>query len=108
MPCNVFVDGKRRIAGLTLPQTPILEGDRLHPSISAASIIAKVSRDRIMEELGAIRPRYGFERHRGYGTPTHMTVLKQLGPLAVHRHSFAPVAATEHRQSMIFPWPSER
>jgi ribonuclease HII len=51
MPCNVFVDGKRRIAGLTLPQTPILEGDRLHPSISAASIIAKVSRDRIMEEL---------------------------------------------------------
>jgi ribonuclease HII len=66
MPCHVFVDGKRRITGLTLPQTPILEGDRLHPSISAASIIAKVSRDRIMEELGAIHPRYGFERHKRY------------------------------------------
>lgn len=67
----VLVDGKRRITGLRLAQTPIVEGDRLHPSISAASIVAKVTRDRIMEGLGAAYPAYGFERHKGYGTAQH-------------------------------------
>ena len=98
-----LVDGKRRITGLRLPQTPIVEGDRLHPSISAASIIAKVTRDRLMEELGAVYPGYGFEHHKGYGTLAHLTALAQLGPLAIHRHSYLPVIAAEHRQPDFFP-----
>ena len=74
---HVLVDGKRRIMGLKLPQTPMVEGDRRHPSIAAASIIAKVTRDHIMEELGALHSAYGFERHKGYGTPAHLTALTQ-------------------------------
>jgi ribonuclease HII len=102
-PVHVLVDGKRRITGLKLPQTPIIEGDRLHPSISAASIIAKVTCDRLMEELGAAHPGYGFERHKGYGTPEHLTALTQLGPLPIHRRSYLPVIAAEHRQPDFFP-----
>jgi ribonuclease HII len=101
-PTHVLVDGKRRITGLRLPQTPIVEGDRLHPAISAASIIAKVTRDRIMEELGEVYPGYGFERHKGYGTLLHLTALAQLGPLLVHRHSYLPVITAEHRQPDFF------
>jgi len=103
MPAHVLVDGKRRITGLKLPQTPMVEGDRRHPSIAASSIIAKVTRDRLMEELGAAYPGYGFERHKGYGTLVHLTALAQLGPLAIHRHSYLPVIAAEHRQSDFFP-----
>ena len=101
-PAHVLVDGKRRIMGLKLPQTPIIEGDRLHPSISAASIIAKVTCDRLMEELGALYPGYGFERHKGYGTPEHLTALTQWGPLAVHRRSYLPVITAEGRQREFF------
>jgi len=103
MPAHVLVDGKRRITGLKLPQTPMVEGDRRHPSIAAASIIAKVTRDRLMEALGAAYPGYGFERHKGYGTPAHLTALAQLGPLAIHRHSYLPIIAAEHRQPDFFP-----
>jgi ribonuclease HII len=106
-PAHVLVDGKRRITGLKLPQTPIVEGDRLYPSISAASIIAKVTRDRLMEELGAVYPGYGFERHKGYGTLVHLTALAQLGPLPVHRHSYLPVIASERRQPDFFPLQSK-
>jgi Ribonuclease HII len=97
-----FFDGKRGIAGLKLPQTPVVEGDRLLPSIAAASIIAKVTRDRIMEELGSVYPGYGFEQHKGYGTLRHLTALAQWGPWAVHRHSFMPVVAAERRQLDFF------
>ena len=107
-PAHVLVDGKRRIMGLKLPQTPIVEGDRLHPSISAASIIAKVTRDRLMEELGAVYPGYGFERHKGYGTLVHLTALAQLGPLPVHRHSYLPVITAEHRQPDFFAMARQR
>jgi ribonuclease HII len=102
-PAHVLVDGKRRITGVRVPQTPVIEGDRLLPSIAAASIVAKVTRDRMMEELGSVYPGYGFEQHKGYGTSRHLTALAQLGPLAVHRHSFMPVVAAEHRQPELFP-----
>ena len=105
-PAHVLVDGKRRIAGMKLPQTPVVEGDRLLPSIAAASIIAKVTRDRMMERLADLHPGYGFEQHKGYGTLRHQTALAQSGPLAIHRHSFMPVVAAERRQREFFP-PSE-
>lgn len=89
-PAQVLVDGRRGIKGLKLPQTPVVEGDRLLPSIAAALIIAKVTRDRMMEKLGEVHPGYGFEQHKGYGTLGHLTALAQLGPLVVHRHSFMP------------------
>jgi ribonuclease HII len=60
-PAHVLVDGKRRITGMKVPQTPVVEGDRLLPSIAAASIIAKVTRDRMMERLADLHPGYGFE-----------------------------------------------
>jgi ribonuclease HII len=101
-PAHVLVDGKRRITGVRLPQTPVVEGDRLVPSIAAASIVAKVTRDRLMEALGSVYPGYGFEQHKGYGTLRHLTALTQLGPLAVHRRSFMPVLAAEQRQPDLF------
>ena len=101
-PAQVLVDGRRRIKGLKLPQTPVVKGDRLRPSIAAASIIAKVTRDRMMEKLGEVHPGYGFEQHKGYGTLRHLTALAQLGPLVVHRHSFMPVITAERRQPDLF------
>jgi len=70
----------------------IIKGDLSEPVISAASIIAKVTRDRQMKELDALYPQYGFAKHKGYGTKMHMQALKEFGPLVgVHRYSFAPV-----------------
>jgi ribonuclease HII len=94
-PAQVLVDGRRRIAGRKLPQTPVVEGDRLLPSIAAASIIAKVTRDRMMEKLGEVHPDYGFEQYKGYGTLRGLLALAQLGPLVVHRHSFMPVITAD-------------
>jgi ribonuclease HII len=69
------------------------------PAISAASILAKVTRDRLLDELHALHPGYGFDRHKGYGTAQHMLALQTLGPLDVHRRSFAPVARALQRQA---------
>jgi len=70
----------------------IIKGDLTEPAISAASIIAKVTRDRQMRELDALYPQYGFAKHKGYGTKTHMEALTEYGPIAgIHRYSFAPV-----------------
>jgi ribonuclease HII len=81
---------------VTLPQCPIPQrgitrGDRLCLSIACASIIAKVTRDRLMEEFDRVYPGYGFAQHKGYGTGDHMSSLRQLGPSAIHRLYFAPV-----------------
>jgi ribonuclease HII len=73
------------------PQTALVGGDGLSLSIAAASVFAKVFRDRRMLELDAIYPQYGFAKHKGYGTALHLTRLQQYGPSAVHRRSFAPV-----------------
>ena len=66
-------------------------GDALVLSIAAASIVAKVTRDRLMRRIGAMHPGYGFERHMGYGVPEHVAALRALGPTIHHRRSFAPV-----------------
>ncbi len=76
---------------VSLPQKAIIHGDVLCRSIAAASIVAKVTRDRMMVEMDAAYPMYGFGRHKGYGTKEHLDNLKLYGPCAIHRRSFAPV-----------------
>ena len=75
----------------SLPQKPIIHGDALSASIAAASILAKVERDRIMCEWDAVFPAYGLASHKGYSTPKHLAALRALGPTPLHRQSFAPV-----------------
>jgi ribonuclease HII len=90
-PAKVLVDGNR-LPVLDVVAEAIVSGDALVPSISAASILAKVTRDRMLQELHAQHPDYGFDRHKGYGTAQHLAALRELGPLPEHRRSFAPVA----------------
>jgi ribonuclease HII len=90
-PAHVLVDG-RNIPGLKLPQTRIVGGDRKSFCIAAASIIAKVTRDRLMLEFDRLYPGYGFAEHKGYCTPGHMRMVEERGPSPIHRRSFSPVA----------------
>jgi ribonuclease HII len=90
-PGLVFVDGCDRIAS-ACECRPVIGGDGLVASIAAASIVAKVTRDRLMAQLGLAHPGYGFERHMGYCVPEHIEALGRLGPTIHHRRSFAPVA----------------
>ena len=91
-PSLVFVDGSDRIeAGCDCEA--VISGDALVLSIAAASIVAKVVRDRLMMQVGAAHPGYGFERHMGYSVPEHFRALTPLGPTVHHRRGFAPVAA---------------
>jgi ribonuclease HII len=90
-PDHVLVDA-RRIPGIEAPQTPLVGGDGRDASIAAASVVAKVHRDRIMERLDGAYPGYGFARHMGYATRQHLQALRRLGATPVHRRSFAPVA----------------
>ncbi len=80
-----------QLPSLSIPQKSIPGGDRSILSIACASIVAKVTRDRLMLELGRYFPGYGFARHKGYGTPEHLARLRTLGPCPVHRRSFRPV-----------------
>ncbi len=89
-PDVALVDG-REVEGLPVPHRGVVKGDGLSLSIAAASIIAKVERDRLMREYAMEFPQYGFEKHKGYGTKRHLEGLKQYGPCAIHRKSFAPV-----------------
>jgi ribonuclease HII len=90
-PSLVFVDGCDRIASACECRA-VIGGDGLVSSIAAASIVAKVTRDRLMAQLGLAHPGYGFERHMGYSVPEHIAALARLGPTVHHRRSFAPVA----------------
>jgi ribonuclease HII len=90
-PGLVFVDGCDRIA-TACECRAVIGGDGLVASIAAASIVAKVTRDRLMARLGVAHPGYGFERHMGYSVPEHIAALGRLGPTIHHRRSFAPVA----------------
>lgn len=86
-----LIDGPHPAAGLTLRQQPIIDGDAYSLVIAAASIIAKVTRDRYMAQLDKIYPGYNFAGHKGYGTPKHLQALRELGPCKEHRTTFAPV-----------------
>ncbi len=94
---HVLVDGLP-VRSLPCPSTAIVKGDRRSLLIAAASVLAKVCRDRRMLEIDQRFPEYGFARHKGYGTVQHMQALLRLGPCPEHRHSFRPVA--EARQIM--------
>ena len=96
-PEHVLVDG-RLIPELKLPQTKIVGGDRKSFCIAAASIIAKVTRDRMMVEYDAQYPDYGFAQHKGYCTADHFAALERLGPTPIHRRSFAPVWEAAQRR----------
>lgn len=93
-PEHALVDGLR-VKSLAWPHTAIVSGDALSYSIAAASILAKVSRDRCMVELDRVYPGYGFAAHKGYGTARHLAALKTLGACPVHRRSFAPLRPQE-------------
>lgn len=88
---HILVDGNKLPTGLPCAAQALVGGDALEPCIGAASILAKVARDRYMSELDARRPGYGFARHKGYPTPEHLAALERLGPCPEHRRSFAPV-----------------
>ncbi len=94
-PAYVLTDGYA-IEGLGLPNVGVWKGDQVVVSISAASIIAKVTRDRIMREMDLLYPSYGFAKHKGYITTAHSSSLIQLGPCAEHRTSFSNIAALMH------------
>jgi ribonuclease HII len=90
LPHRVVVDGNR-VPQLRLPVEALIRGDALMPAISAASILAKVERDRLCQALHAAHPAYGFATHKGYPTPEHLRALREHGPCPEHRCSFAPV-----------------
>lgn len=90
-PVKVLVDGNR-LPALDIRAEAIVQGDALVPAISAASILAKVHRDRLCEEMHARYPQYGFDQHKGYGTAQHLAALQAHGPADCHRMTFAPVA----------------
>jgi ribonuclease HII len=91
-PEHVLVDG-RPVKSMRLPNTPLVKGDARSYSIAGASVLAKVTRDRLMREFGRLYPGYGFAEHKGYGTPQHLAAIQTLGPCPIHRRSFAPFRA---------------
>jgi ribonuclease HII len=93
-PGHALVDGLP-VRGLPVPHTAVVAGDTLSLSIAAASIMAKVTRDRLMIALDAEYPQYGFARHKGYGVREHLEALRSHGPSPVHRRSFQPVAQAQ-------------
>ncbi|MGE3302991.1 MAG: ribonuclease HII [Hyphomonadaceae bacterium] len=97
-PVAALVDGNMA-PDLPCPVEWIIDGDVIAPAISAASIVAKVARDRMMVELCAQYPGYGFARHKGYAAPEHIEALTRLGPCAIHRKSFKPIREALERRS---------
>ena len=87
----LVLDGNFKINS-DVPQKSIIKGDQKVFSISAASIIAKVTRDKMMEDFHKKYPQYGFDKHKGYGTSFHIKMIKKYGPCEIHRKSFAPIS----------------
>lgn len=101
-PHLVLIDGKHPMKCSDLPQRAIIGGDRLCASIAAASIMAKVTRDRLMLKMDKKYPGYNFAQNKGYGTADHMQALRTLGPCPIHRMNFAPVRAHANEQLELF------
>lgn len=99
-PEHALVDG-RPVNSLRFPQTAVVKGDALSYSIAAASVLAKVTRDRLMAEYDRLYPAYGFAEHKGYGTARHLAALAQHGPCPIHRRSFAPLRPTEREFGFV-------
>jgi ribonuclease HII len=93
-PQHSLVDGNR-VKTLHFPQTPIVKGDARSYSIAAASVLAKVARDRLMDEYHRRWPAYGFAEHKGYATTRHRAALAEHGPCPIHRRSFAPLKTSQ-------------
>lgn len=93
-PEHVLVDGLR-VKTMAWPHTAVVSGDALSYSIGAASILAKVSRDRWMREWDGVYPGYGFAEHKGYATERHLAAIKALGACPIHRRSFSPIRPTQ-------------
>ncbi len=91
MDCHVLVDGNQKIRNFNWPQTPIIKGDQKVKAISAASIVAKVMRDRELRKLHEEYPQYGYASHKGYGTDQHRSAIEKFGPTLHHRPTFAGV-----------------
>ncbi|GBC59458.1 ribonuclease HII [Desulfonema ishimotonii] len=102
-PDYLLVDGKFPIPALGIPQEPIIKGDSLSLSIASASIIAKVTRDRLMADYDAAWPQYGFAQHKGYPTKAHREAIREFGPCPIHRRSFKGVR--EYADPLNFRWP---
>jgi ribonuclease HII len=96
-PDHLLIDAMRIEHGCA--QTRLIYGDSLSLSIAAASVVAKVHRDRLMRELDHVHPAYGLASHKGYGTPEHKRALQQHGPCPLHRKTFAPVAGVARRMT---------
>jgi len=90
-PDFLLIDGSLKLPNCSTPQQAYIKGDEKNFSIAAASIIAKVTRDRLMREMDKLYPAYGFGRHKGYGTKFHIARIKQFGPCPIHRMSFNQV-----------------
>lgn len=89
-PDKVLLDAVK-LENLPMPSLSLIKGDAKSASIAAASVIAKVSRDRLMDEYDKKYPEYGFAEHKGYGTASHVAAIKQYGPCPIHRRSFEPI-----------------
>lgn len=95
-PAHVLVDGLP-VKSLRFPQTALVQGDARSYSIAAASVLAKVTRDRLMVAFDREFPGYGFAEHKGYGTPAHLAAIARLGACAIHRQSFAPLKSEQQQ-----------
>ncbi len=100
-PDHVLVDG-RPVKSMRIPNTPLVKGDARSYTIAAASVIAKVTRDRMMLEMDRLYPAYGFAAHKGYATPQHLAAIQTHGGCPIHRRSFAPFRPVEVEQE-LFP-----
>jgi ribonuclease HII len=105
-PEHVLVDGLK-IKWLPYPQTALVQGDAKSYSIAAASVLAKVTRDRLMRDYDRLYPGYGFAEHKGYATPKHYTAIQQLGACPIHRRSFAPFRPTATPLDLFDPQTGE-
>lgn len=100
-PTRAFVDGNQTLKGLPFPVEAVVKGDGRLACVAAASILAKVERDRLLTALSATYPAYGFDRHFGYGTPAHLAALRAHGPCPEHRRTYAPVRALIEQPGLL-------